>query len=230
MSWSDKWTGFLPAGNWKMTEEDANLTAYQFLPASNMPAVNGVPMPEKWYFAGQSNASGQIEAMVIFGANTGNAQSSLNSSVNISAAYNGLVSRQFCRAHNFIGDQLNQLSRDDEENNDQLIEKIATAIDLLGEPALGAVWSILRGQETKRFVVEKLLEAVVAAKEESVEGYRANIVEGLCHSQDSNVRYAAVDALGDMASHNEIAKKLLEKLLLTEGNSQIGTIARSYAR
>ena len=108
--------------------------------------------------------------------------------------------------------------------------RIAEAIDLVGEPALCAAYVQLLANVTRRFPLEKLLQALATARDGDTEKFRAEVIERFCYAQDPAVRYTAVEALGEMASHSHIAKELLKKLSETETNKQIAGIAKSYAR
>jgi len=197
--------------------------------AINGPGIVERPAAEKFYFLGQTNATGQVEALMLLGSNAAHAATTLGSSAT-NGLYAGIIMRQCERAGAFFGDELHKLEWEGDNANAEIINRISDAIDLVGEPALAAACRELLSHSGYRLKAEKLLQAISAAKDDSTESYRAGILERFCQASDPQLRYSAVDALGNMSSHSSLAKELLKNIRTAETNIQIARLADLYIR
>jgi hypothetical protein len=210
-----------------------NLTTWDIAPEN--PTVNGpvtaerAPV-EKFYFMGQTNATGHVESIMMLGSNAPCPVSAVGSSAT-SGLYAGIVMRQCERVGTYFENELHKIEWEgDDRNTDVIINRLSDAIDLVGEPALAAACRELMSHTKYRFRMDKLLQAVAAAKDNTTEIYRARVLEQFCHASDPQLRYAAVDALGNMAAHSSAAKEFLKNVRKGESNMQIASLAELYIR
>ena len=197
-------------------------------------AVNdpGAPRPKsakKFFAFVQGSTDGQIEAMLVFGGNAIYPAFATGSST-MHAVYSGIIGRQCQRMEAFIGAELGKLEWEDDEAADEAVERIAAAIDLVGEPGIYAAYQHLAATRDQRFPVEKLLSAISSAKDDSTERHRINLLYTYCRDADIFTRYTAVEALGNMASHSGDARQALQQISKQEENSEIAAMAVEMSR
>ena len=226
------WTQYKSPGTniktWSYIVED-DKAADQLPVPSNIPEGNK-NVGDKVYFFGHGNAaSGQIESLVVFGSNIGRQIFTVNSS-DVNAAYTGIITRQCQRAQDFISNELRKLEWDDEDTNERVVDTIAAAIDLVGEPGIYAACQELMAHQNHQLIFEKLLMAVSSAKDRSTDRHRVNLLSTFLHSSDAVARYSAVEALGNMASHSNGAKTALQKVAASETDHNIAHVASIYGR
>ena len=143
----------------------------------------------KIYFFGQNNASGEIEAIIFLGSNAGKTVFSQTSS-QVNAAYSGIIARQCLRAQAFIINELRRLTDwDDEETNDQIVQRIAAAIDLVGEPDIYAAYQEMVANQESDFTREKLMTAISMARDESTDRHRVNLLTVFAREGDITTCY-----------------------------------------
>jgi hypothetical protein len=179
-------------------------------------------------FAPDLGYGGTLSSVSVLPASNLSWLSFSTASSGVNATYISILSRQCYRAQVFINNQLRKLEWDGDESNAEVVGKIADAIDLVGEPALVAAYRDLLSHTKHLFRAEKLLRAIAEAKDDTTETYRAHVLEQFCHAQDPQLRYSAVEALGNMASHSSVAKDLLETVRNGESNTQIAHLADLY--
>lgn len=203
--------------------EDRDIAEEHLPVPSNTPEV-----AKKVYFFGQSNASGEIEAIVFFGSNLEKPIFSATSS-QINAAYAGIVARQCRRAQTFINQELRRLHWEDEELNEQVIDRIAAAIDLVGEPGIYAAYQEMIANKESDFTRDKLMAAISTARDESTERHRVNLLSVFAREGDISTRYRAVEALGNMAPRSDRAKAALQNVSAKDTNPQIADLAAAFS-
>jgi hypothetical protein len=172
-----------------------------------------------------------IDVVVLMGSNlTPHANTSPSSSSDITVTYYDILSRQSQRTHNFIDIELRKLEWDEDEINEEVVNRIANALDLVGEPGIWAAYLELTIRRKNRFTVEKLLLALSEAKDGSTERHRIAVLGLFSQASDAALRYSAVEALGNMASRSAAAKAVLNNIRRTESDKQISRIADLYGR
>jgi hypothetical protein len=142
--------------------------------------------------------------------------------------YRRIFSEQCNRVSAFIYEHFEQLNRHDDDCNEKIIERVASAIDLVGEPAFGAAYleaSVLRKD---KFALEQLLFAVATAKGKETEAGRLEMLRGYVESSDPSTRRAAVRALGRMESQD--AKALLRKIGSPPAHGEIAQLAAALSK
>jgi len=191
---------------------------------SNTPEI-----AKKIYFFGQNNASGEIEAIIFLGSNIGKTAFSQTSS-QVNSAYAGIIARQCHRTQVFINNELRRLDWDDEETNEQIVNRIAAAIDLVGEPGIYAACQEMIQNQESDFSRQKLMTAISMARDESTERHRVNLLAVFAREGDIATRYRAVEALGNMSDRSSAAKTALHNISNKDANRQIADMAVSYSR
>jgi hypothetical protein len=148
----------------------------------------------------------------------------------LNTTYVNILYRQCYRVQVFIGNQLHNLEWQDEEANGQVVNRIAEAIDLVGEPGIYAAYQQLAASRNNRLAFETLLWAVSVAKDKSTERHRVTVLTEFSREPDQAVRYNAVEALGNMATYSESAQRALREISRSETNREIANMAAAYSR
>jgi hypothetical protein len=146
----------------------------------------------------------------------------------LTAMYKQILSNQCVRASAYICDSLERLDRSDDDYNEGIIERIASAIDLVGEPAYCSAFAEATLLREDRFVFERLLLAVASSRHKETEPYRLEMLRRYAESPDARTRYSAVRALGRMDS--AAAKSLLREIASKADHSEVTQMAAAQLR
>jgi hypothetical protein len=185
--------------------------------------------PRLVYFTIHEATTNQTDNFLTSGTNVQHTTVSAASS-SVNAMYAGIIGRQCWRARDFIASELSKLEWEDEGENEKIVNRIAEAIDLIGEPGIYASCEQLLTNRTRHFTFSSLLRALSVAKDRSTEGYRVKLLLLLLRDADPATRYSAVEALGNMAIHSDSAKFALRDFSSKEPNSEIAAMADAYSR
>ncbi len=197
--------------------------AYPVISAGTIVVVGGPA--ETANTAVSTSGTGVMAANVA--VNFGSAPSSYTLSTVVNM-YKKIFSDQCARVSAFIYDNLQQLDRSDDDYNEKIIERIAEAIDLVGEPAscTAAIDANLLRED--HFVFANLLLAIASSRHGETEGYRLKVLRDYAQSEDPRTRRAATRALGRM--HTDDAKNALQEISRQAGRSEVSQLAAAYLR
>jgi oligoendopeptidase F len=143
--------------------------------------------------------------------------------------YQKLFSDQSARVSTFIYDNLQQLDRSDDEYNEKIIERIAEAIDLVGEPASCVAALDAKVLREDHFVFANLLLAIASSRHRDSESYRLEVLRAFAQNDDPQTRRAAIRALGRMPSR-EAKDALREISKQAGGRSELAQLSAALAR
>jgi hypothetical protein len=143
--------------------------------------------------------------------------------------YQKIFSDQCARVSSFIYDNLEQLDRSDDDYNEKIIERIAEAIDLVGEPASYTATIDANILREDHFVFSRLLLAIASSRHRETEAYRLEVLRGYAQNEDVRTRHAAIRALGRMRS--DAAKNALREISKQAGQKrEVAQFAAAFAR
>jgi HEAT repeat protein len=142
--------------------------------------------------------------------------------------YSRIFSSQCNRVGTFIYNQLGQLDRTDEDQNEAIVDSIADVIALVGEPASGT--AVLEAGVLKDdwFLFEHLLLGIANADHKDTEAYRLQFLLQYVDDPDYRLKRAAIRALGRMKT--EEAKKTLREISTISGGGELAMLATALLR
>jgi hypothetical protein len=143
-------------------------------------------------------------------------------------AYIDIYSRQCSRVGAFIYDQLDRLDRGDDDYNEEVVEQIASVINMVGEPAYMTAALEARVLEDDRFRLGKLLLAIATSTNKETENERVEFLRRYLSSSDYRVKNSAVRALGRMKTDE--SKKLLQEISGSPERGEIAHLATALLR
>jgi HEAT repeat protein len=129
----------------------------------------------------------------------------------------------------FIYQNLQQLDRYDDEYNEKIIERIAEAIDLVGEPASCTAALDAKVLREDHFVFANLLLAIASSRHRDSESYRLEVLRAFAQNDDPQTRRAAIRALGRMPS-GDARNALREISKQAGGRSELAQLSAAFAR
>jgi hypothetical protein len=128
--------------------------------------------------------------------------------------YMKIFSAQCDRVSTFISGELEQLDRSDDNYNEEVVDKIAFVINLVGEPAYMTASLEAKLLQEDRLRFGKLLLAIGSSTHKETEALRAEFLGKYATSGDPRIRNAALRALGRMKTDR--AKSFLESARKSE--------------
>jgi len=202
----------------KFAERD---DAFQIVSSGTVVVVGGSAETANTY----TNTSGTGVMGTNVAVNFGAVPSSYTLSTVVNT-YQKIFSDQCARVSSFIYNNLEQLDRSDDDYNEKIIERIADAIDLVGEPASCTAAMDASLLREDHFVFASLLLAIASSRHRETEGYRLKVLRNYAESEDPRTRRAAIRALGRM--HSDDAKGALREISTQTGRSEISQLAAAY--
>ena len=139
--------------------------------------------------------------------------------------YQKIMSEQCVRTSSLIFESLGQLDYENDDYNEQVVERIADAIDLVGEPAYCT--ALLEARHLQdRFAFGYLLLGIASSKSKETETHRLRTLCGYTEDSDYRTRRAAVRALGRMGAAG--AKQALREISENAAHGEIAQMARAF--
>jgi hypothetical protein len=139
-----------------------------------------------------------------------------------------IVSAQCNRVNKLIYSQLEQLDRSDDDRNEDIVDKIASIIDLVGEPASCTAAIEAKLLEDDPFTFERLLLAIATAHHKETEADRLKLLREYAAASDHRIKWAAVRALGRM--NTEDARNTLQEISAKHGSTELSYLATALLR
>jgi len=138
-----------------------------------------------------------------------------------------IFSGQCNRVSNYIYGQLELLDNSNDDQNETVVDCIASVIDLMGEPASYTAVFEARVLKENVSVFEPLLLAIATARHKETEAARIQVLRRFANDSNYRVKRAAVRALGRM---NAAAAKNALTEISGQNSGEIALLAAASLR
>lgn len=130
-----------------------------------------------------------------------------------------ILLKQTAKFQAIIADSLTDNDEESEDATNTRPRELSQLVDLLGEPAVLAICSVLRGNAQSVAVANTLIPVLAGASDPDTASERARIIGQCAQSPSASIRYRA--ALGLKEMPGDAAKDALRRLRAVEANPTI---------